>query len=591
MIAPQELTAAELDSIRHLIPDPEPPLGEPVGTPDAPAPDGPLRVCETLLDGNERRYVLECFEHEPHLVGRTVRRPVRRGVRRGGRLPLRRRLLERHGSAPSGARRGRRRPRRRGPDADVHHDRDAERRDVARRDTGVRRRRARHLEPRRRPAREQDHVAHARHRARPHLRPSLPHGPDRRSARRYRLVVVEDAAEAHGARYDRRPVGSLGDAAAFSFYGNKIVTTGEGGMVTTNDAAIAARARELRALCFSTERHFWHRSVGFNYRMTNLQAAVGLAQTERLADLVERRRHNRERYAAALEDIPGLGLPVERPGVRSVFWMFALTIDAAAFGCNRDELRRRLARQGIETRTFFVPMHIQPAYFRAHRGESYPTAERLGTTGLYLRRARDCRTPTSPTWRASSAARGSELAARIRRRQGPARRAGRRALVGTSVPTRTPPCGPAIGRTSSASARRRVRARPTSAWCIGCARRSARWPADDPGSCARAVTRPRGAGGGRARAGPGARVRCVGRRSRAGLRAAPPPGTPSGRGDRLVHDLSDGEGIADPRATRRRAGRRGVALSPGGGVGSRRRPPLGTPRVPPRGAGAGQLRG
>jgi perosamine synthetase len=384
MIAPQELTPAELDSIRHLIPDPEPPLGERVGTPDAPAPEGPLRVCETLLDGNERRYVLECLDtNRISSAGPFVARfeeafaaaaGCRYGVACSSGTAALHLALGAAGVGPGdevlmptftmiatpnaatllGA-------------MPVFVDAEPDTWNLA--------------------------VDQLESKITSRTRAIVPvhiyghpcdMGPIADLARRHRLVVVEDAAEAHGAMYDRRPVGSLGDAAAFSFYGNKVVTTGEGGMLTTNDAAIAARARELRALCFSTERHFWHRSVGFNYRMTNLQAAVGLAQTERLDDLVERRRHNRARYAAALEGIPGLGLPVERPGVRSVFWMFGLTIDAAAFGCTRDELRRRLARRGIETRTFFVPMHIQPAYFRAHRGESYPTAERLGATGLYL---------------------------------------------------------------------------------------------------------------------------------------------------------------------------------------------------------------
>jgi len=212
--------------------------------------------------------------------------------------------------------------------------------------------------------------------------------PVRALAERHGLAVIEDAAEAHGAAYHGRPAGSLGHAAAFSFYGNKILTTGEGGMVTTNDPVIAARARELRSLALSTERHFWHRSVAFNYRMSNLQAAIGLAQTERLDALVARRRRNRDRYVQALAEIPGLTLPVERPDCRNVFWMFGVTVDED-FGPSRDQLRARLAACGIETRTFFVPIHIQPAYFRVHRGERYPVAERLGATGLYL--------PSGPT--------------------------------------------------------------------------------------------------------------------------------------------------------------------------------------------------
>jgi perosamine synthetase len=202
-------------------------------------------------------------------------------------------------------------------------------------------------------------------------------------ARRRGLAVVEDAAEAHGALYRGRPVGSLGDLACFSFYGNKIVSTGEGGMVVTEDEATARVVRRLRDHAFSEERHFWHKYLGYNYRMTNLQAAVGVAQTERLAAFVEKRRANALRYSARLKDVPGLTLPAELPWARSVFWMYGIRV-GDSFGATRDELRGRLADAGIETRSFFIPIHLQPIYFREHRGESYPVAEELCRTGLYL---------------------------------------------------------------------------------------------------------------------------------------------------------------------------------------------------------------
>jgi perosamine synthetase len=209
-------------------------------------------------------------------------------------------------------------------------------------------------------------------------------------ARRHCLALIEDAAEAHGARYRGVTVGSLGDAAIFSFYGNKIVTTGEGGMVTTNDERIAALARRLRDHAFSSDRHFWHEYLGFNYRMTNLQAAVGLAQTERLEELLAARRRNAARYRERLAPVAGcgLGLPVERPDVSSVFWMYGILVEDG-FGCSRDELRRRLALEGIETRTFFVPVHLQPIYFRQHGGASFPVAESLCRRGMLL--------PSGPT--------------------------------------------------------------------------------------------------------------------------------------------------------------------------------------------------
>jgi perosamine synthetase len=196
------------------------------------------------------------------------------------------------------------------------------------------------------------------------------------------LIVIEDAAEAHGARYHGARVGSLGDVGTFSLYGNKILTAGEGGVVTTDDRRIAELARELRDHAFSPERHFWHRRFGFNYRMTNLQAAVALAQTERLDTLVALRRTNADRYARALDGIDGIALGPQLEG--GVCWMFCVLVDEARFGTSRDELREHLAACGVETRTLFVPMHMQPIYQQRFAGERYPVAERLGATGLYL---------------------------------------------------------------------------------------------------------------------------------------------------------------------------------------------------------------
>ncbi len=203
-----------------------------------------------------------------------------------------------------------------------------------------------------------------------------------------RLTVVEDAAQAHGAECRGRPVGSLAQAAAFSFYGNKILTTGEGGMVTTNDLELAATARELRDHGFSPERHFWHRLRAHNYRMSNLQAAIGLAQVERLDELLAARRRNAARYLEGLADVPGLEMPPDLPGLESTHWMFGILV-GPEFGVTRDELRYHLAARGVETRTFFVPLHIQPAYISDHAGRRYPVAERLGRSGLYL--------PSGPT--------------------------------------------------------------------------------------------------------------------------------------------------------------------------------------------------
>jgi perosamine synthetase len=175
----------------------------------------------------------------------------------------------------------------------------------------------------------------------------------------------------------------LGDAAAFSFYANKIITTGEGGMVTTNNPQLAEVVRTLRDHAFSKERHFWHKYIGYSFRMTNLQAAIGLAQTEQMDGFVERRRRNAALYNAALQEVPGLSLPREEPWARNVYWMYGLLVEDE-FGLTRDELRKCLAGRGIETRTFFIPMHLQPIYYADYKGERYPVAEDLCRRGLYL---------------------------------------------------------------------------------------------------------------------------------------------------------------------------------------------------------------
>jgi perosamine synthetase len=202
-------------------------------------------------------------------------------------------------------------------------------------------------------------------------------------ARRRKLYVVEDAAEAHGAEYKGRPAGSLGDAAAFSFYANKIITSGEGGMVTTNNAELAKTVRTLRDHAFSKERHFWHKYIGYSFRMTNLQAAIGLAQTEQMDGFVKRRRENAALYTSLLREMPGLTLPAEEPWAKNVYWMYGLLVEDE-YGLTRDELRRCLAERGIETRTFFIPMHLQPIYYADYRGELFPVAEDFCRRGLYL---------------------------------------------------------------------------------------------------------------------------------------------------------------------------------------------------------------
>ncbi len=203
-------------------------------------------------------------------------------------------------------------------------------------------------------------------------------------AEKHGIMVIEDAAEAHGAEYKGRRTGGLGHAAGFSFYGNKIITTGEGGMVTTNDRTLAQLAWNLRDHAFSHERHFWHKFVGFNYRMTNLQAAVGLAQVEQLDGFVAARRRNAAEYNCRLYGIPGIRTPAEAPWAKNVYWMYGIMVDETEYGMSRDALRRVLADHGIETRTFFIPMHCQPVYWQQFKGERYPVAENLCKRGFYL---------------------------------------------------------------------------------------------------------------------------------------------------------------------------------------------------------------
>jgi perosamine synthetase len=207
-------------------------------------------------------------------------------------------------------------------------------------------------------------------------------GPLMKLADKHGFWVLEDAAEAHGAMYKGARAGGLGHAAGFSFYANKNITTGEGGMITTSNEALANLCRNLRDHAFSPERHFWHKFLGFNYRMTNLQAAVGLAQVEQLDRLVRARRRNAALYTKLLSNVPGITTPPEAEGYKNVFWMYSVLVEDE-FGMTRDELRHFLAREGIETRTFFIPLHFQPIYYQTFKGQRFPVAENLCRRGFY----------------------------------------------------------------------------------------------------------------------------------------------------------------------------------------------------------------
>jgi perosamine synthetase len=204
-------------------------------------------------------------------------------------------------------------------------------------------------------------------------------------AQKYNLVIVEDAAEAHGAEYRGRKCGGLGDISCFSFYANKIITTGEGGMVLTNNEEYARRAKSLRNLCFMKERRFYHTEAGHNFRLTNLQAAIGLAQLERIDELIEKKRWIGQSYRERLKDIEGLILPVEESDVKSVYWMYGIVLDDST-GFNADSFAIELRKEGVETRPFFLGMHEQPVFNKMglFKDEYYPVATKISRQGLYL---------------------------------------------------------------------------------------------------------------------------------------------------------------------------------------------------------------
>ena len=210
----------------------------------------------------------------------------------------------------------------------------------------------------------------------------------------HKLAVIEDAAEAHGAEYlsERgtatprwRTCGGFGDLSCFSFYANKLITTGEGGMVLTDDPALAERARSLRNLCFQSPRRFLHQELGFNFRLTNIQAALGVAQLERIDQIIERKRWMGREYNRCLSSVKNLQLPVEETWARNVYWMYGVVLSEES-GLDATGFAQKLKQKGIETRPFFLGLHEQPAFHRRglFLGERHPIAEGLARQGLYL---------------------------------------------------------------------------------------------------------------------------------------------------------------------------------------------------------------
>jgi perosamine synthetase len=208
------------------------------------------------------------------------------------------------------------------------------------------------------------------------------------------LAVLEDAAEAHGAKYLSardtatpawRTCGSFGTLSCFSFYANKLVTTGEGGMVLTDDPRLAEKARSLRNLCFRPDRRFYHEELGFNFRLTNMQAALGLAQVERIEEIIARKRWMGQEYNRRLAGVNGLQLPVEESWAQNVYWMYGVVLSEQT-GMDASVFARRLKDRGVETRPFFLGLHEQPVFNRRELflQERYPVAERVARQGLYL---------------------------------------------------------------------------------------------------------------------------------------------------------------------------------------------------------------
>ena len=204
-------------------------------------------------------------------------------------------------------------------------------------------------------------------------------------AKKYNLAIVEDAAEAHGAEYKLKKVGSIGDLGCFSFYANKIVTSGEGGMVTTSNPRLTERLGSLRNLSRTPKRHFYHREVGFNYRLSSLQAALGVAQLEEVDQIIAKKRHMADLYNNLLSSVNNLILPVEKDYAKSVFWHYGIVLKHNS-PLSRDKLAQKLGKNGVESRTFHIPMHLQPALLNLglFKGESYPVAEYLSENGLLL---------------------------------------------------------------------------------------------------------------------------------------------------------------------------------------------------------------
>ncbi|WP_282125712.1 DegT/DnrJ/EryC1/StrS family aminotransferase [Marinifilum flexuosum] len=205
-------------------------------------------------------------------------------------------------------------------------------------------------------------------------------------AKKYHLKVIEDASQMLGQTYNGKPCGSFGDISTMSFYPNKQITTGEGGMCLTNDKELEERCKSLRNLCFKPEKRFLHEELGWNYRMTNIQAAIGLAQVERLDYHIQRKREVGNKYLELLKDIPNISLPVKSTDYAdNVYWIFGILLEKG-HRFNATEVMKRLSEKGVGVRPFFYPLHKQPVFTNKgyFKGESYPNADFMAENGFYI---------------------------------------------------------------------------------------------------------------------------------------------------------------------------------------------------------------
>ncbi len=200
------------------------------------------------------------------------------------------------------------------------------------------------------------------------------------------LKVIEDAAEMHGQDYKGILCGNFGDISVFSFYPNKHLTTGEGGMLLTGDEEIAERCKSYRNLCFNAEKRFVHDELGWNYRMTNLQAALGVAQLEQLDNFVVKKREIGQKYNQLLGSAKGIQIPVqETKYAKNIYWVYSIMLEEE-LGLSAEEVMIMLGKRGVGTRPFFWPMHMQPVFHKMglFHGEKYPEAEKASARGFYL---------------------------------------------------------------------------------------------------------------------------------------------------------------------------------------------------------------